>query len=131
MVLLRTAKNDLTALDIAGYENSDECVHHYFDFVKQHMKYIKQMFRDMFEDQGNFKNEAVHMVTKKEGSIRLTHFDNDEFNDDQVSFTRMYYWASAYADFELINFFLIELGFSPFIGLHDEKTPVIASVIND
>mmetsp|Transcript_30203 Transcript_30203/g.46188 ORF Transcript_30203/g.46188 Transcript_30203/m.46188 type:complete len:129 (+) Transcript_30203:1436-1822(+) len=41
----------------------------------------------------------------------------------------MYYWAVFQEDYAIVNYFLSDLGFSPFMDLYAKQTPVHAAII--
>ena len=78
-----------------------------------------------------FKKEGEEVVKKIETKqIVLNRFDIDGLSDEQLDRAAMFYWACFLGEQcnPLIDFFLKDLGFSPFAPFYCGLSPVVGAI---
>lgn len=61
--------------------------------------------------------------------ITLRMFSVEESTDIKYYVAELLYWATFIGNYEIVNLFIVKLGFSPFINLFKGQTPVHAAIL--
>jgi ankyrin repeat protein len=128
----KTKFKKFTPLCIAGKKKHGKVLDEFFKFFKKNNYIIKTIFDKDGPKKKKILDEFPQLYSEEvlDKKIELKNVDGKGFNNVQQLYLNLYYWAACYGDFEIVNIFLIDLGFSPFMKISSEQTPVHGAVLH-
>lgn len=100
----------MTPVTIAGERKNIKSLKALMTFFKQNYGFIIDIFKG---DQGY---EPIKYKVGMDKKITLKVFSEKELDQTYLHFAELFYWATFVNDTEMINLFLVGLGFSPLMN---------------